>query len=283
MMKIEYSHLDRMIYPKDGLIKKDIIDYYKKIAPVMLPHMHDHLFVMQRFPSGIDHDGFYQKQVPDYFPDWFSKKKVRLKTGGSCYFGIIQTKEDLLYVANQLVLTPHLWLSTSQKPNYPDKIIFDLDPGNNDINLLREIAVYIRDVLEDKKLEPFLMTTGSRGFHVVAPIKQTNTFAVVRNFVKKIAQDVVAQYPKDCTISLSKAARGNKLFIDYLRNGYGQTAVAPYALRPLPGAPVATPVEWRELAKITSQSFTIRTVFDRIKKKGDAWQHFKKYARELII
>jgi bifunctional non-homologous end joining protein LigD len=281
-MKIEYTNLDQIMFPESNLTKEGVIEYYNAVAPVMLLHTRNHPLVMQRFPRGIDHESFYQKEVPDYFPEWFSKKQIRLKQGGYRFFGVIQKKDDLLYLANQAVITPHLWLSTAEKPRYPDRLIFDLDPSREDLDLLHEVAVYVRKILEERNLQSYIMTTGSRGFHIVVPLVQNRTFTVVRNFAKQIAQEVVAAYPKHCTIEMSKEKRGHKMFIDYLRNGYGQTGVAPYALRALPGAPVATPIEWNELKKTDSQRYNIHTILQRIQKKGDAWKTMHKHPQELV-
>lgn len=280
---IELSHQDKLLFPASGITKGDVIEYYKKIAPFFIPHAREHCVVMQRFPNGINEEPFYQKEIPDYFPDWINRKAVTLKSGDKQTLVLIEKKEDLIYLANQAVLTPHLWLSNSDKPHFPTKIVFDLDPMIKDLTLLYDAAFQIKAILESYGLVPFVMTTGSRGYHVAAAIKPDHDFEIIHAFARTIAHQLAEDNPDCFTIHMSKAERGNRVFIDYLRNGFGQTSVAPYAIRAHEGAPVAIPIEWDELTKTPPQKYTIKNIFRRLARKGDIWADFERNAKKLVL
>jgi bifunctional non-homologous end joining protein LigD len=171
---VEISNVEKIFYPKAGITKGEVIAYYEKIAPYFIQHSAKHLMVMHRFPDGIEKNSFYQKQVPDYFPDWITTKKITLKSGEKQSLVVIDKKETLVYLANQGVLVFHSWLSSMPKTHNPDKIVFDLDPSpTSTVNELRYAVRKIKKNLEEHGLVPFLMTTGSKGYHVVAPISKS--------------------------------------------------------------------------------------------------------------
>lgn len=280
---IELSHLDKIFYPQARITKGAVINYYDKIAEYFIPHIKDHMVVMHRYPNGLGSPEFYQKSVPDYFPSWIDRKTVDLKHGGEQTLVLIQHKATLIYLSNQGVLVYHSWLSTANNINNPDKIVFDLDPSSNNIGTLRFAAEAIKKTMEEYRLIPFVMTTGSRGYHVVIPIKANHTFEKVHNFAKKIAHNLANQYPRDFTIELNKSQRQGRVFIDYLRNSFGQTSVAPYSLREREGAPVATPIEWDELSTTDPQKYNLKNIFRRLGKINDPWLNFSKHANNLLI
>jgi len=276
---------DKYYFPKDKITKGDLIDYYEQVAPHLLPHVKDRLLTMQRFPGGITGEPFYQKDTPDYFPSWIPRVKVKKKTEGSVSYLVCQNAATLVYLANQGCITPHRWLSTTKHLNYPDRLIFDLDPAGKKVNfvLIRDTAFALKEILEECGLVPFVMTTGSRGLHVCVPLKPDYTFDKVRAFAKAVGTKVVERNPKKITLESRKEKRVGKLLIDIMRNGFGATAVVPYAVRALPKAPVATPIEWDELSErgMSSQRYTIKTVFTRLERHGDAWKKIGKSARSL--
>ena len=279
----EFTHLDKIIFPQDNFTKEDVITYYQKIAPFLLPHINNHLIVMQRFPEGIDHEGFYQKQISDYFPAWIQRKTISLKKGNDQTLLLVNTQKDLAYLANQNVIVFHSWLSSIDHINKPSKIVFDLDPDNNSLQEIHTIAKAIKKLLEQHGLIPFIMTTGSRSYHVVIPIKPEHSFDIIHEFAKQIAQHIAQQYPLFCTADLTKEQRKNKIFIDYLRNSYGQTSVAAYSLRAHEKAPVATPIEWKELSTTAPQKYTLKNIFKRLARKQDPWKDFSKKAKPVIL
>lgn len=277
---VELTHEDKLLFPKPRAITKQaFIEYYERIAPVMLPYMHNRPLTMHRFVQGITHEGFYQKDAGSYFPAWVKTKAISKEAGGMTRYVVCNNAATLVYLANQLCITPHLWLSRIDKLNYPDRMIFDLDPSGKDFGVVRTLAKQLRQVLEDAGLKPFVMTTGSRGLHVVTPLKRVHTFDQVRAWAYTVAQHVVNENPQCCTLEVRKDKRRGKVFIDVLRNSYGATAVAPYAVRAHPGAPVATPLDWDELPLVRSaQKYTIKTIFKRLSTQTDPWQGMDNYA-----
>jgi len=280
---IEITHPDKIIFPDDQITKEGMITYYQKIAPYFIPHATNRCMVMRRYPEGITHEGFFQKEVPDYFPSWIKRAEISLKSGGDQRLVVIKKAADLVYLANQGVLEFHTWLSPITKPHYPNKIVFDLDPDGNDLTQLHMIARALQEILEGYGLIPFLMTTGSRGYHIVAPIKPTHSFDVIHEFTKNIAVQLAHEFPKICTTEMSLSERKKRIFIDYLRNSYGQTSVAPYSLRARNGAPIATPLVWKELSASTPQKYHLGNIFRRLAATEDPWKNFEKSARILKI
>ncbi|MFA7309186.1 MAG: non-homologous end-joining DNA ligase [Patescibacteria group bacterium] len=284
--KLEIPHGSAVMYPKDTITKKEVVSYYEKVAPYLLAHAKERPTVMQRFPEDITQAGFYQKEVPSYFPSSIKRVTVTLKGRNEKEDLVLLHKaSDLVYLASQRVLCFHTWLSNKKKLNYPDKVIFDLDPTSNNTSSLKLAAVRLKGILEEHGLVPFVMTTGSRGYHIVAPVKPEHSFDDVHNWAKEIAQSLADTYPSQYTTQMQKKNRGKRIFIDYLRNSYAQTGIAPYSLRALAGAPVATPITWKELAQpgMHPQKFTIKNIFARISKKGDAWRDFHKSSRRLKL
>lgn len=281
---IELSNLDKVLFPDDGFTKGDLIDYYQRIAPTILPHLADHPLSLQRFPNGIQAEGFYQKEIPDYFPDWIRRVSVEVKEDQTRQDQVVcDNVETLVYLANQACLTLHPWLSRADKLNHPDKLIFDLDPPGDDFETVRFAAGRLREMLQEMGLVPFVMTTGSKGLHVVAPLDRSADFDEVRAFVRQLADELARQEPERLTTETRKEQRQGRVFLDYLRNAYGQTGVVPYTVRAKPGAPVATPLEWAELAnpRLHSQRYTLRNIFQRLGQKADPWQDMRDHARAL--
>jgi bifunctional non-homologous end joining protein LigD len=255
------------------ITKEEVIEYYSRISTVMLPHLIGRPLTMHRFPDGIYSEGFYQKETPGYFPSWITRSSMPKEDHTSTNYVVCENAATLVYLASQGCITPHLWLSRYEQPHYPDLLIFDLDPSGNDFEPIRKAAMRLRSLLADLELSPFVKTTGSRGLHVTCPLDRRADFVLVGTFAKKIAQQLTILYPKFFTVEQRKVNRNGKVFVDTLRNSYAQTAVAPYALRAKPGAPVATPLEWGELEDtgVQPQSFTLRNIFQLLEKRADPW------------
>jgi bifunctional non-homologous end joining protein LigD len=238
----------------------------------MLPHLRGRPLMLHRFPDGIDTAGFYQKDIPDYFPDWIHRVELA-KEGGTVTHVVCDDEATLAYLAAQACITPHVWLSRADRPNHPDRLVFDLDPSGADFTAVRTTARDVRGVLEAAGLATFVQTTGSKGLHVVAPLQRNADFDEVRAFAREVAERVAAADPDRRTTAIRKARRRGRVFIDIGRNAYAQTAVAPYAVRALPGAPVATPLEWRELgnSRLTPRHYTIANLRRRLGGRRDPW------------
>lgn len=281
---ISLSNLDKIFFPDDGVSKGDLIDYYRRIAGVMLPHMAGRPISMQRFPDGIAGEGFYQKEAPAYFPEWVERAQVWVEEEENRQPQVVcSNTATLVYLANQACITPHVWLSRRDKLYYPDRMVFDLDPPDGDFGPVRSAARAMRKALDANGLKSFVMTTGSRGLHVVVPLAREVEFDEVRKAARRLAEQVAGEAPDRLTVEMAKVDRQGRLFLDYLRNSYGQTTVAPYAVRAKPGAPVATPLDWDELddTGLNAQSYTIQNIFRRLGQKDDPWRDMREQAQSL--
>lgn len=278
---VNITHPDKIIASHPTILKKELIDYYQKIAPIMLPYIKDRPLTMHRFVDGFDKPGFYQKEAGEYFPDYIKRVTIK-KEGGVVHHAVVKNSAGIVYLANQLSVF-HIWLSTIKHVNKPDRIIFDLDPSGKDFSLVRATALQLKKILEYLGLTPFVMTTGSRGLHVVIPIKPEQTFDTVHKFAHEIAQLMVDQNPETLTLEMRKEKRGTKIFVDYLRNGFGATGIAPYSVRAKAGAPIATPLEWSEVSKKTLKpdEWNINNIFKRLEIHGDPWKDMHKQAKGL--
>jgi len=277
---IAMDNLDKVIFPEIEYTQGDLLEYYRQISDVMLPYMENRPLTLQRFPDGITEEGFYQKAAPDYFPDWISTTSIKLGKGGRQKQVICNNVATLAYLVDQGCITFHIWQSREDKINHPDRLIFDLDPPDDNFSLVKEAAFKLKDLLEELELNPFVMTTGSRGLHLVVPLRRSHTFDEVRSFAKKVA-DYLAEKNTDLfTTDVRKKKRNNRLFLDYLRNAYGQNSVAPYSVRAKPEAPVATPLDWSELKNkgLNSQTYTVKNIMRRMGQKEDPWKGMQKHA-----
>lgn len=279
----EISNPDKIFFPEKKYTKGDLIEYYEQIAETMLAYLEDRMITMIRYPDGIDGKKFYQKEAPEYFPNWIERKLIENRDEGSTNYVICNKKATLVYLANQACITPHVWLSKKDKPEKPDRLIIDLDPEVDDFSMVKTAALKIRDLLGGSLgLPVFLMTSGSRGVHIVVPLKRTRNFDEIRRFAQIVADHLEKENPHLVTTAARKNKRGGKIYLDVGRNAFGQTAVAPYAVRPIEGAPVATPLDWEELedSSLTPQSWNIKNIFKRLEKTGDPW---KKMQKEAVV
>lgn len=198
---------------------------------------------------------------------------------------ICNDKETLIYLVNQGVITFHLWLSTTDKLNYPDKLVFDLDPPEKKFDPVIKGAQVLKKVLEeDLGFKTFLMTTGSKGLHIMVPLSRQENYDEVHDFAKRVANYIVNDHIKDFTVAIKKDQRKGRLFIDYLRNSYAQLVVAPFSVRPLTGAPIAAPIGWHEITEgkiLTSQAFNIHSIFKRLEQQDDPWKDFDTHAKSI--
>jgi bifunctional non-homologous end joining protein LigD len=281
-IKVEITHPDRVLFPDDGITKGELVEYYAEIADVAVPHLKGRALTLWRYPRGIDQQGFVQQDFAGTLPDWMHSVKVA-KEGGTVVHPVADRRDALLWLANQNGITPHAWLSRHDRLDEPDLIVFDLDPSTADFAPVRAAARACADVLDDLGLAAYLKTTGSRGLHVVVPIGRGPDFDTVRQFARGVAGVVAADDPAHRTVEQRKDKRGDRIYIDVMRNAYAQTAVAPYAVRARRGAPVATPLEWDELGGrgMLPDRFTVRDVPKRIAEQGDPWADMRKHARSL--
>jgi bifunctional non-homologous end joining protein LigD len=282
--KVEITHPDRVLFPDDGITKGDLVDYYTEMAPVMVPHLRNRPLTFTRFPGGIDEEGFVQQNFAVSLPDWMKRAEVPKKSGkNTVVHPLAQRRAALVWMANQDCITPHAWLSRYPRLNTPDRLVFDLDPSDGDFGLVRAAARAVAAVLDDLGLAAYVQITGARGLHVVTPLRGRADFDTVRGFARDVAELVVADDPAHRTLKMRKDNRGDRVYLDVMRNAYGQTTVAPYAVRARPGAPVATPLDWDELGSpgMRPDRFTLRDVPKRVAERGDPWAHMRRHARPL--
>ena len=275
------THPDRLLFPDDAITKRELAGYHAAMAPHMLPHLRGRPLMLQRFPQGIDGPGFMQKDARG-LPDWVHRVEAR-KEGGTVTHPIADDAATLVVLANRSCVTLHAWLSRVGHLECPDQIIFDLDPSADDLPLVCEAARALRGLLDELELPAYLKTTGSRGLHVVTPLDGRTGLEEVRAFAHDVASVLVARMPDALTVEFRKEKRQGRLFVDTLRSGYAQTAVAPYSVRPLPGAPVAAPLRWEELDEpgFHVRRHTLRTVPERVEREGDPWAGMGRHARAL--
>jgi len=284
--ELNVSNRDKVFFPEEGITKGDLMDYYHRSAEYLLPHVRGRPVSMQRFPDGIGAGGFFHKDVPGHFPDWIRTEEVK-KEGGRLRQLVVDDAPTLVYIAGQGCITPHVWLSQADRINHPDRMVFDLDPSGDDptatFSEVRWAARRLRGLLEEVGLVPFVMTSGSRGLHVHVPLDRVADFDVVRGFAKEAADLLVSRHPERLTREQRKSERGDRLFLDVMRNAYGQTAVAPYAVRAREGAPVATPLGWDELGRsgMHPRSYHVGNLFRRMARKEDPWREMERHARGL--
>jgi bifunctional non-homologous end joining protein LigD len=269
---VRITHPDKALFP-DGTTKCDLATYYRDVAPTMLPHIRDRPISMQRFGGGIERGGFFQKDIPKGAPEWVPTVQVP-KKGGVVNHVLANETATLVWMANQNCITPHVFTARADRLDRPDRVIWDLDPsGDDEFSLVRRTALALARLLRDAGSEPFAMVTGSRGIHVVVPIRRRYGYEAVRDAALAVADALAAEHADELTTAFRKEKRGGRLFLDVNRNGRAQTAVPPYAVRPRPGAPVATPVRWDEVEDDTLRPdrWTLATVRDRLESAGDVW------------
>ena len=283
---VKLSHPDKVLFPDDGITKADLADYYASVAEAMLPLVKDRPMNLWRWNNGIGGQRVVQQGIPKGAPEWVARVEVERRAGGNVTHAMINDARTLRWLSNQNCITPHVWQSRADKLDRPDRIVFDLDPSVEDeleqFDDVRKGALALGDHLRELGLVPFAMTTGSRGIHVVAPLKRTKDANTVRERAGEIAEEFAASHDT-LTTFWRKEKRDGRILVDTARNTYAQTVVAPYAVRALPGAPVATPLEWDELKdpELHPRRWTLRDVGARIADRGNPWSDIRLEARSL--
>ena len=272
------THPEKILFPGEGITKGELASYYEAIAPVMLPHLQRRPITMERYHRGIGSPGFFQKDVSKGFPDWLERVEVP-KHGGTVHHPIANDTRSLLWLANQNSITIHVWPSRTPNLYNPDICIFDLDPSKeDDLDTLRAAALLVRDLLDDLGLPSWIKTSGSKGFHIAVPLNGKHDFGEVASFAHMVGRVLVSRDPDNLTQEFHKVDRGGRILVDTGRNGYSATYAATYTVRAKPGAPVSAPCTWEEIEKgeVGPQTFTLRTMAQRIAVAGDLWSDLLK-------
>jgi len=277
------THPEKVLFPDDGITKGALAAYYEAIAGIMLPHIRGRPITMERYPSGIGRKGFIQKDVSKGFPAWLERVEVP-KKDGTVHHPLARDARSLLWLANQNCITPHVWTSRAPDLFHPDICVFDLDPSRDDPDALRGAALALRDLLDELGLQSWVKTSGSKGFHIVVPLDAKADFGAVHRFANTVGTVLVSRHPTRLTQEFSKSDRGGRILVDTGRNGYSATFAAAYAVRAKPGAPISAPCTWKEVqdGKVHPQTFTIRTIADRIGAVGDLWADMRKRRYSIV-
>lgn len=280
---VSISHPDKALFADPAVTKLELARYYEQVAPEMLPHLRGRPLALQAFPDGIVQKGFFLKSVPRHFPEWIETVEVP-KQGGTLTQVVASHPATLVYLAGQNVVTPHIWLSRADRPQQPDRLILDFDPSPGArFADVRAAAREAGERLREAGLVTYAMLTGSRGVHVVCPLRRGPEFTAVHRFARSVAEAMVADNPRRLTLEWRRADRGARIYVDVNRNAYAQHVVAPYGVRPRPRAPVAMPIEWTELteSRLKPDRYTLPSAVQRVRAQGDAWRDINRHARRL--
>jgi bifunctional non-homologous end joining protein LigD len=267
------THPERVLFPDDAISKGDLVEYYLAVAEAMLPLVAGRPVTLQRFPGGLGGPGFFQKQAGSSAPDWIEQVSVPKQGGGTVTHLVVRHKADLAWMANQNSITPHVWLSRVGSLNHPDLLVFDLDPATDDFAAVLGAARRLRALLDELGLPAYVKTTGSRGLHVAVPLELAGATDEAEALAYDIARVLTIRDPLHLTTEWLVEDRGGRLLLDTARNRWAQMIAAPYAVRPLPGAPLSVPLTWEELEEpgFRPRQHTLRTVPVRLAAIGCPW------------
>ena len=266
---IEVTNPQKILFPDNGVTKGEVVAYYLAAADRMLPHLVGRPLTLQRFPAGIDKAGFMQKNAGKGFPPYIGRVELP-KQGGTVSYPAISDLDGLVYLANQNTVTFHIPCFRTEDLEHPDRLVFDLDPTDGDLDGARFGASQVHDMLVELEVPSWIMTTGSKGFHIVVPLAPTISFESQGRFALAVAHFLTLRHPDRLTIEFLKKERKGRVFVDWLRNGFGATGVSPYSLRPREGAPIAMPIPWEELETTEPGQFKLRDDLDRL--ATDPWK-----------
>ncbi len=298
--ELSLSNLDKELWPADGYTKGELIAYYERVAPCALPHLKGRPLTLQRYPNGIEGETFFEKQIPRGVPEWVERVTVPTPSGsrGQITFVLCNDLPTLVLLANLATIVLHVWTSRVPALDEPDFVIFDLDPGEKcALRTLAGVTLGLRDLLGEIGLNPIVKTTGGYGLHVVLPLRSGYSYDTAKVFAEIVARQAAQRHGESVTLQRSLAKRPQTaVYLDYVQVGMGKTIVAPYSVRARDGAPVSTPLHWREVEAFARRraptapadefaKHTIRTVPKRLERDGDLWSapHWKKQRLEAAI
>ena len=270
--EVRFTNLDKIYWPEDGYTKGDLIEYYDRVAALILPHLKDRPLSLKRYPDGIHGEFFFQKDMPENQPPWLRTVKIWSEHNeGLTNFALAGDRASLLYLTNLGCIDQNPWLSRIETIDHPDFVLIDLDAQECPFDMIVEAALLVREVLDSLGLEGYPKTTGGDGMHIYIPVEPVYTYDDTRNFAELVARLTIARRPELFTTPRAVARREKgKVYFDYLQNAKSKTIAAPYVARAYPKAPVSTPLAWREVKKgLHPTQFTIRTAPARFERLGD--------------
>jgi bifunctional non-homologous end joining protein LigD len=282
---LSFSNLGKVLFPRDGYTKGDVIDYYRGVAPVILPHLRDRPLTLQRYPDGIDGITFFEKKVPLGAPDWVERvTTTSAEAGKKVTYVICNDEATLAYLANLASIVLHVWTSRVESLDEPDLVFFDLDPGEKcTLKTMAQAALGVRAALGEIGLDPLIKTSGGLGLHVFVPLAAGYSYDTVKLFAELVARHVAgAMGDAVTTVRTIKSRPQNAVYLDYVQVGRGKTYVPAYGVRARDGAPVSTPLEWSEIEAYARKrgtvfpwdefgKHTIATIGKRLSAHGDLW------------
>lgn len=280
--KIQLSNLDKVFWPREGYTKGDLLRYYDAIAETLLPYLHERPVHMLRYPDGIEGKSFYQKDAPDHTPDWVVTESIE-SDGEVIRYIICNDRDTLIWMVNLASIDLHPWLSRRTSRDMPDWVVFDLDAKEAPFADVVKIARAVGKVLRGIGLRPYLKTSGATGLHVFVPVKPGYTYDHTKQFCEAVATHVASEHKDIATVERVVSRRRSRVYVDFGQNRRGQTVVPAYVVRPRPGAPVSTPIDWDELeTDLDPVQFNIKTMPARLAKYGDLFQGTLRDPQDLL-
>lgn len=267
-----FTHLEKIFWPGEGYTKGDVIAYYQKIAPYLLPYLKGRPLVLNRHPNGIGDKSFYQKDTAgEHLPPFVKTARIKAATTGKTLrYAVCDNKDTLLWAANFGCIEMNPWQSRTGSLKRPDYLTIDLDPHGRSFDDVVAVALEIKKLLDRARVRSYIKTSGKTGMHIMIPLGARYSYTQARVFAKLLVEQAHRAMPELATLEQRINKRGGKIYLDIARNAYGQTTASPYSLRPYPGATVSAPLQWREVKKgLRPARFTIKTIFARLDKKGD--------------
>jgi len=265
--ELALTRLGKALWPEEGYTKADLVAYFQKIAPWLLPHLRGRPLTLTRYPDGIRGPSFYQKNLPAYAPGWIRTHLHRTRRGQTVRFILAEDLPTLVWLANQAAIELHTWLSTIEHPDRPDQAVVDLDPAPPaGFEEAREAALLVRRLLDHLGLRGYPKLSGATGIHIHLPLAPRYSHRQVVQAVQALGRLLQRTVPHLVTLERAVARRAGKVYFDYLQNTPGKTMIAPYSPRALPGAPVATPVTWEEVETAHPRDFTLETIPARLRR-----------------
>ena len=269
--RVTITNAGKVFWPDEGYTKSDLIEYYDAVSPWLLPYLKDRPLVLTRYPDGITGKSFFQKDAPEWTPSWIRTQRIHANdVDRDIDYFVVDDRESLRYVANLGTIPLHLWSSRLASLDNPDWLVLDLDPKGAPFTDVIKVARALHGILDELALPSYVKTSGATGLHILLPLGAGYDYDITRTFARLLATMGVGAEPEISTIARPLRSRGGKVYIDFGQNGRGQTVVAPFSARPLPGAPVSCPLRWEEVtAKLDPARFTIKTTSVRFEKLGD--------------
>jgi bifunctional non-homologous end joining protein LigD len=260
------------------------VEYYRAISPWLLPYLHERPVVLTRYPDGIAGKSFFQKDAPGFAPEWLRTVKIwSEETEREIDYFVVDNEAALVYLANSASIPLHIWLSSVGTLERPDWCVIDLDPKGAPFTDVVQVALTLHQLCEEVGLPNFAQTSGSTGIHVLVPVGRLLTYEQSRSFGELLSQIVVSRASAIATVVRAIQRRDGKVYLDYVQNGYGRLLVAPFSVRPLPGAPMSMPVSWDEVTpELDPKGFTIKTAVERMQRRGDPMAPLREVGVDLM-